>query len=87
MLVRRDSARGSDGRRGTYAVGEVCNQVFDFDLANLQLTVQPVERSAHGFEVATHGCGCGAAHHFVKVFCWTLTHCCSRGAMVVDMLR
>lgn len=24
----------------------------------------------------------GDAHHFVKVFCWTLTHCCSSGAMV-----
>lgn len=20
-------------------------------------------------------------HHLVKVFCWTLTHCCSSGAM------
>lgn len=71
--------------RGTYAVRQVCDEVFDFDIANLDLAVQPAEWSAHGLEAATHCCGCGAAHHFVKVFCWTLTHCCSSGAMAVGV--
>jgi hypothetical protein len=64
--------------RGTYAIRKVCDQVANLSLACLELAVQPAEVRL----AACHGeRACGEAHHLVNVFCWTLTHCCSSGAM------
>jgi hypothetical protein len=63
-------------RRGTHAVGEVGDQVGDLDVADLELAVKPARVSAPA--LARSG---RLAHHLVNVFCWTLTHCCSSGAM------
>ena len=67
------------GRWGTYAVGEVGDQVSDLDLARLELAVHPAGvRLATWRRTQDRG---KDAHHFVNVFCWTLTQCCSSGAM------
>lgn len=64
------------------AVGEVGTQVLNGQAADGKFAVKP---AGMGASETGRGCGGqvgGATHHFVKVFCWTMTHCCSRGAMV-----
>jgi hypothetical protein len=82
MPVSRRLARGGAVVRGTHTVRQVCDEILDFDVSLLQLAVEPVRRRV---STEPHGCehkgNCGGAHHLVKVFCWTLTHCCSSGAM------
>jgi hypothetical protein len=79
--VRTEAAFGAE--RGTYAVREIGNQVADFDIAGFEFAVQPTEcvvSSVAQRKIAATSGGADA-HHLVNVFCWTLTHCCSSGAI------
>jgi len=49
LAMLKEYRRGRHG--GTHTVGEVCNQVMDFDTANLELAVEPVARRS----VLSHG--------------------------------
>lgn len=52
-------------RRGTHAVGQVCNEVGNLDATGFEFTVQPVHEGQHaGPLIARHD-----AHHLVNVFC------------------
>lgn len=62
------------------AIGEVGAQVLDDQAADGELAVKPAGRGAS--EAGGRASGGRETDHFVKVFCWTMTHCCSRGAMV-----
>lgn len=85
-----------DGKRGrsnggmrawgvTNAVGQVFDQVINLDLAGLELAVEPAAVRLAAWYTARRGSG--DAHHLVNVFCWTLTHCCSSGAMLEAVHR
>lgn len=67
----------SETGRGTHAVGQVSNQVVDLDVPHFDLAVQPARVMSDTVCVREER----EAHHLVNVFCWTLTHCCSSGAI------
>jgi hypothetical protein len=85
VLVGRDVRTGADLEtgRGTHAVGQVSDQVADGDIAVLKFTVQPacVWSATWHREWLSPVVG-SDAHHLVNVFCWTLTHCSSKGAIL-----
>jgi len=60
----------------THAVRQVANEVINLDLTCLDLAVKPARTISWVGRAV-----CGGAYHLVNVFCWTLTHCCSSGAM------
>jgi hypothetical protein len=87
LLVGRDVRTGADLEtgRGTHAVGQVSDQVADRDIAILEFAVQPAFVWSAAWHRKWLSLIVGSdAHHLVNVFCWTLTHCSSKGAMFSD---
>jgi hypothetical protein len=87
LLVGRDVRTGADleAGRGTHAVGQVSDQVADRDIAVLEFAIEPVRVWSAMWHRKWLSPVVGSdAHHLVNVFCWTLTHCSSKGAMFSD---